>query len=134
MALSRALQNLGRDLYFENDLDSTASGDLRTVEGLENLKQAIYHRLITNQGSLAHRPDYGIGINRYAGAIGRLATQQELMVALQEQFQNEERISSLEGLAIDQDAKNPGLFTVRLTVRAVGIQQTTVSLGPFGGV
>ena len=134
MALSRSLRNLRTDLYFGNDLDSTASGDLRTVSGIENLKQAIYHRLITPAGALAHRPSYGIGIQRFQGVVARLAKQQELMLALQEQLQDDPRIASLEGLAIDQDANNPSLFTITLTFRPVGLADTTIELGPFGGV
>ncbi|WIT25826.1 hypothetical protein [Bacillus phage SPO1L1] len=41
------------------DLETTLSGDLQTVSGLESLKQDLIHRLITPIGTLTYHPTYG---------------------------------------------------------------------------
>lgn len=43
------------------------TGDLKTVGGVDNFVRSILRALSTNQGDLSEHPDYGFGIDTYAG-------------------------------------------------------------------
>lgn len=43
------------------------TGDIKTVSGIANLKQAIVIKFATPYGSLTHHPDFGSHINEYIG-------------------------------------------------------------------
>lgn len=61
---------LGKDLALGVTGDliaSTGSGDWRLEAGLENLLQALRHRLLTRKGELAYHPDYGSHLERHIG-------------------------------------------------------------------
>jgi len=63
----------GTDIALDSDglLIPTSSGDLDTVSGLENLKQAIRHRLHDPYGSLIMHPDaWGSGLEAIRGQKG----------------------------------------------------------------
>lgn len=133
MPLTRSEENLKRDLKFDNDFESTLTGDLGQIDGRDNLRQAIFHRMITRPGSIPHRPDYGIGILDFQNAAGSLQTQQDIMLRMQDQFLQDERIEALEALKFEQSETNPSQFTITLTVRPAGLERQEIELGPFGG-
>lgn len=120
MALTPTEESYKRDLRFDNDLGVTQRGDLEQVDGLENLRQAIYNRILTTRGGIAHRPSYGVGLGQYQGDLGKLSTQQRLMLDLQEQFEDDPRIASLDGLSVNQDMNHPDRVTIKLTVTPRG--------------
>lgn len=47
------------DLLFNKDLESSYSGDLILINGIETKKQSIVLRLKTKKGSNVFHPDYG---------------------------------------------------------------------------
>lgn len=46
----------------DDELRVTASGDLRSIAGLENLKASVRRCAVTSPGRLLHRPDFGGGL------------------------------------------------------------------------
>lgn len=58
----------GTDIYFENDYIITDKGDFQLLKGVANLRQSIYHRLITRPGEYKFVPEYGVGITTYTKA------------------------------------------------------------------
>lgn len=52
----------GEDLFLNpsGDINFTSSGDILTVSGISNLKQAIFLKLSINKGELLKHPDFGI--------------------------------------------------------------------------
>lgn len=62
------------DLVFERDAQLVGgqlqidSGDFAVVSGLANLRQALRHRMDTEQGELAMHPEYGSKLRRLIGA------------------------------------------------------------------
>lgn len=73
---------MGRDLRMNKDsryyntyggstetmeLSEDGLGDLDTVAGVENVRQAVIARLMTPKGSLLLHPDYGSDLNQYIG-------------------------------------------------------------------
>ncbi len=64
------------DRVFERDVDlaggslsADAGGDLLVAGGLDNLKQAVRHRVDTDRGELIFHPDYGSLVRRLIGAV-----------------------------------------------------------------
>lgn len=119
-------------VHDQGTLLESASGDLDTVKGLSNLKQALYHRLITRKGSLIHRPDYGVGIKDYQNAVGSMTTFRKLAAAIDEQFRQDFRVQDVTNVKIDQDANNPSLFKIVVTVQTAGYAEVSLTFKPFG--
>jgi len=123
---------LGTDIAHASDLVVSASGDLSTITGLANVKMALFHRLITNPGALAHRPEYGVGIKNYQNAINTLASQQQIAARIQEQFELDPRVEGVKGVAVDYDELNPSLVKFTVRVKIVGYGETAMTFTPFG--
>ena len=49
----------GEDIDIEHEDLSTQSGDAGSMIGLDNMRQAMIHRLVTYRGELPHHPEYG---------------------------------------------------------------------------
>lgn len=49
------------------DLDTSATGDLRTSSASDRVKQRILRRLLTNPGDYIFHPEYGAGLGRKIG-------------------------------------------------------------------
>jgi len=122
------------DLVHDEKLKEAANGDLDSITGIKNLHQALLHRLITQPGSLIHRPDYGVGIKDYQNAVGSLATFRKLASVIDEQFRRDFRVEDVRGVDIQQDPVNPGLFKLVVTVSAAGYAELPLTFIPFGGV
>lgn len=120
------------DLVHEGTLLESSSGDLDTVRGLSNLKQALYHRLITRKGTLIHRPDYGVGIKDYQNAVGSITTFRKLAAAIDEQFRQDFRVLNVTNVAIEQNKDNSQLFKVVVTIQTAGYAELPLTFVPFG--
>ncbi len=117
-ALDRELGRLfGTDIYFRNDYEITSAGDFLTVNGLTNLREAIYRRLITRPGEYKFVPDYGIGINSFIKRRANLETLDQLRTAITEQLLRERRIDAVEHVGIE---RTDGGLNVGLIIRAAG--------------
>lgn len=130
MALNDALL---RDLKFENGDLVREGGDLATVDGIENVRQALLRRLVTMPGSLIHRPQYGVGIGQFQGALASFATQQQLALRIQEQFAREDRIESVDRVVVSVQDQQPDMTRVLVTVKIVGYGDRVLEFIPFGG-
>lgn len=53
----------------EGQLGGDVTGDLVVVAGLDNLKQAVRHRLETERGDLIFHPQYGSLVRRLIGSV-----------------------------------------------------------------
>jgi phage baseplate assembly protein W len=53
--------------YFGSDLTFSANGDLLVADGLEESKQRVLRRLLTNQQDYLWQPLYGAGLPSYIG-------------------------------------------------------------------
>ena len=113
-----------RDLSFAGrELDVSHNGDIQLIEGVKNLRQALFHRLITVKGSLVHRPNYGIGIKQYQNRIARLDTQRELSLEIRKQFLEDPRVKTVDSISFQ--AKPDGSFIVRYRIITVGLGELT---------
>lgn len=123
---------LGRDIAHKSDYVLTATGDLDTISGLENIKNALFHRLITSPGSLIHRPNYGVGIKDFQGAPNTIDVKRQMALKIQEQFEQDPRVESVLGVSINSDDLTPEKTEVIVRVRVQGYDELSASFLPFG--
>lgn len=126
-------ENLLRDMAHNQDLLRAPDGDFDWVEGVANLKEALLRRLITQPGSLAHRPDYGVGIKDYQNAVANLDNQRSLAVRIKEQFERDFRVESVEGMRFQVDDDTPDKITIFIKVNIAGFGEVELPFVPFGG-
>jgi phage baseplate assembly protein W len=85
----------GYDIFFKRDFQITASGDYLRVGGRENLKAAIYRRLLTRPGEYRFRPTYGVGIQDYVKKKPTSSVLDALKQRITEQLLQDPRISEV---------------------------------------
>jgi hypothetical protein len=124
--------SLRKDIAHKSDFVKTASGDLDTISGLENIKMALFHRLITIPGSLVHRPNYGIGIQSFQNAINSLANQQKIAILIQEQFELDPDVDSVTGVEIQNADLTPEKIIILVKVKIRGYDEVEIEFTPFG--
>lgn len=128
--MSRIDENFLIDLEF--GVKEAQNGDIQLISGIENLKQALFNRLITVKGSLSHRPDYGVGVQLWQGAVGSIDKQRQLAMEIKKQFEKDTRVSKVTSVAIKPDESNPSIFIVQYKIEAVGIGELVADVQPFG--
>ncbi len=119
------------DLLHNGDFRAAPNGDFALSKGLDNLKQALNNRLLTVKGTLAHRPDYGVGIKTYKSAIASLTKKRELAKAIEQQFLRDERVTSLDGVAFDKEEQD-GTFIIKYSITTAAGEGLEESFDPFG--
>lgn len=125
-------QTFLKDIAFNKDLLVTPSGDLDTITGLANLKEALFRRLVTTPGAIFHRPTYGVGIQRFQNAIGYLETKREIALLIQEQFEADPRVEKVTGVTINSDDESPERTEILVRVKPIGRDEATLDFVPFG--
>jgi phage baseplate assembly protein W len=120
------------DLAFSNDFEVAPNGSFKIISGIENLKQALFHRLITVRGSLAHRPNYGVGVQQYQNKVSSLSKQRELALEIKNQFEQDFRVDKL--LSVSFKAEPSGVFIVQYKVSVKGVGDIEDTVNPFGDI
>lgn len=120
--------DLGRDLqlgfgrsYGGLSLQVTG-GDLALTEGIDNLAQAVWLRLVIPLGDFAHlgHPEYG---SRLHMLIGRLVNASTIALAkayVREALRREPRLETVTHLDVRPDPLQPDTLLIELTVKPVG--------------
>jgi hypothetical protein len=121
---------LKTDIAFSGDLQRSATGDFDLVSGLNNLKQALFRRLITVPGTLIHRPLYGVGVPLFQGRINSFAVQRELTLRIVENFKRDTRVANVTGVSFDIP-ENPAMLKIIVRVQAVGYDEAVMDFTPF---
>lgn len=121
------------DLLHNGDFVAAPNGDFALAKGLVNLKQALFHRLITVQGALVHRPLYGVGVQLWQNDIGSIARQKALAVAIKEQFEQDERVDEVTSVRISKQ-NTDGTFEITYKVAVSGGSLLEETVNPFGEV
>lgn len=120
------------DIAHKKDFLVAADGDLQTITGVENAKQALIRRLMTQQGSLVHRPDYGVGIKDFQNAVNSIENQRRLALRIQEQFLRDFRVEEFIGMRVTQSQTVPSQVTIFFKVKLRGFGEVEVDFKPFG--
>lgn len=119
------------DLLHNGDFVAAPNGDFSLAKGSVNLRQALFHRLITNQGTLVHRPQFGVGVKNFQNKTGSISKQKELAAIIREQFEQDERVEELVSVKI-KNLNIDGQFEVTYKVRVSGGSLEEETINPFG--
>jgi phage baseplate assembly protein W len=121
-----------RDLAFSNDFVLSPKGDLDTRTGLDNLRDAIYRRIVTVPGSIVHRPDYGVGLPLYVGSLNSLGRQQKLAAIIKEQLERDDRVEEFLSLRVEQSSSVEGMVKITVRVKPVGYTEQAITIQSGG--
>lgn len=131
--MATAEETYGVDIAFKGDFVKTASGDLDTSAGLDNLKDSILRRLFTTPGAVIHRPTYGVGLGSYVNSLNSIGIQRKLANLIQEQLEQDPRIESFIGLRVESPDDNDSMVKILVRVKPVGYDEQTLTI-TTGGV
>lgn len=120
-----------KDIAFKGDYLRSATGDLETISGLNNVKEALFRRLVTQPGSLLHRPNYGVGLKSFQNAPSTLAEQRKLALRIAEQFQLDSRVAEVLGVSFNTDDLQPEKSEIIVRVKIKGYDDTKLTFQPF---
>lgn len=123
--------SLFKDLAMVGDLVRAPTGDIATIQGLANYKNALFHRLITTPGSLVHRPGYGVGILEWQNSLSSFANQQALAQKITDQFMQDPRTESVTGVSIVTNDSDPRQTVVAVRVVPKGYTEQAMKFTPF---
>lgn len=132
--MSQLDEFLKRDIAFKSDFVATPSGDLEIIAGLENLKEALFRRLVTTPGSIIHRPTYGVNLKAFQNSIANLETKRRLALAIREQFEQDPRVEKVTGVSILKDDNKPDLIIVNCKVAVRGYGEIGFQFEAFGDI
>ncbi len=121
----------GTDSAHKGDLVITSSGDIGRISGLDNYKNAIFHRIMTVPGSLVHRPTYGVGVAAYQNAPTSFGIQQKLALLIEEQIAQDARTERVNGIVISAGDGTPNQFLVKVSVKPIGYSDQEFLFTPF---
>lgn len=121
-----------KDLAYKSDFVLSSTGDFDTISGLENMKQALFNRLVTSPGSLIHRPNYGVGIKDFQNSPSTLSTQRQLALRIQEQFELDPRVEKVTGVQVNFDTLTPEKSIIIVKVKLQGYDEEAMKFIPFG--
>jgi len=110
----------GKDVrLFGRDLRVSPSGDIDSVVSLDNLAQAIRHRLTTERGFLPYDPTYGINLALFLGRKNTLEKQEMLKLAIIDALKEESRIQNINSIVITSDPDKPDSLNASVTVTPI---------------
>lgn len=123
---------LGIDLY-EKAFDGqwANNDDYQIIAGLGNLRQAIYHRLITNPGELFAHPDYGAGLEEYVSAPINLETRAEITRRIKDQLMKEPRVHKVTKINVRTGDSTTAIGTLIIEIGIIPIGDNAEQLFRF---
>jgi len=122
-----------KDIAHVGDLVKVPPGGLGTISGVANLKEALFHRLMTVPGTLVHRPTYGVGMPLFQNRLSSFAVQQRLSSLIQEQYKQDPRIEDVKSISIQAEDDTPQQTVISIVVQPVGYSEVTLKFTPFVG-
>ncbi len=132
--MSQLDEFLKRDIAFKSDFVETATGDLDVISGLDNLKEALFRRLVTTPGSVIHRPEYGCNLKAYQGSLNNLENKRRLAQTIKEQFESDTRVEQVTGVSFKSDDNKPDMIEINVKVSVRGYGETAFGFVAFGDV
>jgi len=128
-------EKLLTDVKHKRDFVREAGGgDLEIISGFDNIKEAIMRRIITEPGSLMHRPTYGVGLKQFQNAPLTVPTKQELAKRINKQLPLDVRVASVESVSFEGDDRQPDTVKLIVSVNLVGFDEAQSVEIPFGEV
>lgn len=132
--MASIIEVLKKDIAHKADYLVSPSGDLDSLTGLDNVKNALFHRLVTQPGSLVHRPTYGVGIKSFQNAPNTIETQRRIALRIKEQFEQDPRVEEVLGVRVESGDLTPENIKIIVRVKLSGYEEVTTTFIPFGEV
>ena len=106
--------------------------DYETIDGRDNLGQAVVMRLLTPLGELAElgHPEYGSRLNELLGSPNSETRRGLAKLFVLEALAQEPRIAKVEEVTVTPAVEERDLVDILIRVQPVGAAQT-VTIGPF---
>jgi phage baseplate assembly protein W len=106
--------------------------DYETIDGRDNLGQAVVMRLLTPRGELAElgHPEYGSRLNELLGAPNSETRRGLAKLFVLEALAQETRIAKVEEVTVTPAVEERDLVDILIRVQPVGAAET-VTIGPF---
>ncbi len=106
--------------------------DYETIDGRDNLGQAVVMRLLTPRGELAElgHPEYGSRLNELLGAPNSETRRGLAKLFVLEALAQEPRIAKVEEVTVTPAIEERDLVDILIRVQPVGAAET-VTIGPF---
>lgn len=95
------------------ELKGDPRGHVKTVKGIDNLKQALYIRLATPKGSYVGHPDFGSEIHKYLGGKNNEETATLLDLEIERTLRTDKRVS---GVNLNNHSIKGNTYTASFTV------------------
>ena len=121
---------LGADIAALEDI-KFAGTDLLTVIALNNLRQALYHRLITDIGELDYHPEYGSEIYKYVSKPMTPGNISDIQNEVTQCVLQDPRVEAVLSVEVEVITK---AILVHLTFKAIGAQVPINAVFPFSEV
>lgn len=110
-------RQFGKDMFFEGDYALTPTGDYTLLSGFDNLRAAIYRRLITRPGEYKFVPEYGIGVQSFVKRKRTTPVIDELKRAIETNLLRDPRIDSIDIIDIKTD---DDVITIGIKAKVAG--------------
>jgi phage baseplate assembly protein W len=106
--------------------------DYETIDGRDNLGQAVVMRLLTPRGELTElgHPEYGSRLNELLGAPNSETRRGLAKLFVLEALAQEPRIAKVEEVTVTPAVEERDLVDILIRVQPVGAAET-VTIGPF---
>ena len=132
--MANITETLLTDIRHQNGdlLKETSGGDLRTISGLDNMKEHILRRIMTVPGSIIHRPNYGVGLQQYMGATNNIENQRKIAKHIEEQLLEDSRIAAVKSVGFRTSETNAAQVYISVKVELIGYGETMVENILFG--
>lgn len=124
-------QFFGIDIAFKDDFLANQTGDIDKITGLQNVKDSLVRRTITEPGTMIHRPEYGVGLKRFVNALNSLDNRRELANRIKYQWERDERVDEVISVSVDSEDDNPERVTIAVRVRLIGYGEAQVNVIGF---
>lgn len=127
------ISSLGKDISLDDKGQISFLGynaDLSTVEGLDNLKQALSNRLITEVGQLSLQPDYGNSVISYIGSKYSLNIVQKVSLEIINCLMRDPRVLSIATIEVSYDSATSALIASNIAVQ-ISYNGSLLDLNPI---
>lgn len=106
--------------------------DVPTIQGRDNLVQAIIMRLLTPQGELTKlgHPLYGSRLHELVGRVNTETTRNLIRLRILESLQAESRIEEVKTVEVTPSVARRSSVDVKLQVLPIG-ETKTITIGPI---
>ena len=127
------VSSLGRDIALD-DFGRVSflgeSTDLSSVQGTDNLKQALRNRLLTQIGQISLQPNFGNGAASYVGSKYSLNVSQKIRLSIVECLMNDPRVISVPTIDVIYDAATSSMIASNIAVQ-ISYNGSLLDLNPI---